>query len=658
MVGVSQMTVSRALSGGDGVKPELLKAILEAAAKHGYSLERHFQARSLRARRTGIETPTHVICAIVYDTAQGDQHFNARVLHGVESVANEGGYELVIAPNARGALPRVVLRRQVDGVVWLISQMDVQAGRTSCPVPWVGLLYDVPETDVVLVDNAGGAKALGRHLAELGHRRVGYVGTASELGQARLAGLRAGLALHGGEAPEEFVAANPWVGDEETTLQLLRPLMDRVKGRPAAERPSAIAMYNDHMAGFAIRCLREEYGLRVPEDVSVTGFDGTPRDASLPTLTTASIPLEKVGAEATRLVAWRMANPDAPRRRVVVGTELTVGETTAAPRPADRRPATPRAKPRPAAPRRFTLIELLVVVAIIAILAAMLLPALRLAREQARRIACLSNLRQIGVAALGYCMDADGALPVRGTQYWQWKGWSTTTWPDKFVGANSLYEQGYCGPRAMLCPSGLGRSDLKRYFPTNAQNIPIETRVSSGVWNYWGMGFSAPVCLSAGYEQCYYVLVQRLASTQVLVQDAAMDGERCSSGWAQYYVGNHANLRMWNGRSHGANAVYVDGTARWNVLPGSPGGVPDSSKPPPGGWLLVGQWGNGGGANGCWLGPDGDWGSSLMVPDSSCLNSTYTSPWPPQAVIGGLGYFGKTPYYGVYNRPTMGRLVK
>ena len=90
-------------------------------------------------------------------------------------------------------------------------------------------------------------------------------------------------------------------------------------------RFTAIACYNDWFAVHAIKYLNAR-GLRVPEDISVTGFDGvTPLWYDGPKLTTCAVPLEEIGAEAARFLDWRIEHPNAIRRTLMVETELAEG---------------------------------------------------------------------------------------------------------------------------------------------------------------------------------------------------------------------------------------------------------------------------------------------------------------------------------------------
>ena len=93
---------------------------------------------------------------------------------------------------------------------------------------------------------------------------------------------------------------------------------------------TALMCYNDYMAAAAILHLRA-HGVRVPEDVSVVGFDNVRPDwYDGPALTTVTMPLEEIGAEAARLLYWRLAHPDAPPRRLVLNASLVAGESARA----------------------------------------------------------------------------------------------------------------------------------------------------------------------------------------------------------------------------------------------------------------------------------------------------------------------------------------
>ncbi len=185
---------------------------------------------------------------------------------------------------------------------------------------------NVPTRDMVSVGstNFRGGQAAARHLVELGHRRIAYLGgrASAECSQARLGGFRSALEEAGVSLPEEYVHHT-----EDFHYE------DGLQGAPQllslAQRPSAIFAASDELARGVIEAALS-VGLSVPDDLSIVGFDDTEiaRIAS-PPLTTVRQPLQEMGAVALRTVLRLVAGEKIDSNHVELATELVVRASTA-----------------------------------------------------------------------------------------------------------------------------------------------------------------------------------------------------------------------------------------------------------------------------------------------------------------------------------------
>ena len=336
--GVSTATVSRVLAGNDRVRPDSRDKVLAAVAELGYVPSG--AARDLAARRTGV-------LGLCFPDLAGDQDEESdedatfwydEVIRGMERAARRRGYAVLIA--ASHASDDVDLVTQVagrcDGMVVLARTVPVPVlERIAQRIPLVMLAgpreggergHDI---DHVVVTNAEGVRELTRHLIDVhGRRSPAFLGGADSAdSDARFSGFRAALAETGLTVPEEPAAVGDFTtaGGARATLELL------AAGTPV----NALVCANDQMALGAIGAFRAA-GLRVPEDVAVTGFDGIRMGRHMqPPLTTAVQPMKLLGETAVRLLEERAAEPGRPSQTIELPVRVefrgTCGCTAARP---------------------------------------------------------------------------------------------------------------------------------------------------------------------------------------------------------------------------------------------------------------------------------------------------------------------------------------
>ncbi|MBT2229959.1 LacI family DNA-binding transcriptional regulator [Nonomuraea sp. NEAU-A123] len=318
--GVSIPTVSKVINGRPEVAPETRHRVERLLHEHGYQ------------RRTSQDDTPSGLVDLVF--AEIESPWAMEIVRGAESAAREAGASVVMsvlhthAGPGRDWLDRLASRR-TDGVVVVASKLStgVQAQLSARSLPFVVVDPEgEPAPGVVSVGatNWHGGLAATRHLLELGHRRVAMISGPADMlcSQARVDGYRAALETAGVEVDPMLIRRGTFLvdsGHDQGHALLSLP-----------DPPTAIFAGSDLMAFGVFEAARQR-GLRVPEDLSVVGFDDLPLSKSAwPPLTTVRQPLQEMAALATRTVL-AMKRGEAPEsRRVELATDLIVRESTAA----------------------------------------------------------------------------------------------------------------------------------------------------------------------------------------------------------------------------------------------------------------------------------------------------------------------------------------
>jgi DNA-binding LacI/PurR family transcriptional regulator len=318
---VSHPTVSRALQNSPLVNAATAARIRKIAEDAGYRASA--VARGLVTRRT------RTIGLVVTTVADP---FAAEAACGVEQAANELGYAVFLAnsnadPGRERRVVQELAERRVDGIIVTSSRVGAEylplLAKLNVPMVLVNDQYPGEFVHSVMIANQEGTRVVVGHLIALGHRRIGYVGDRSgyQSDAERLEGYKQALAAAGIEFVPELAVEGD--GRPEAAVKAMNKLLDM------ESPPTAVCCYNDMTALGAMKAIRKR-GLRVPDDISVTGFDDLFFAAYLdPPLTTIRQPMRQMGRMAMENLFKLMSGGEHSVAQVTVDSELVVRGSTA-----------------------------------------------------------------------------------------------------------------------------------------------------------------------------------------------------------------------------------------------------------------------------------------------------------------------------------------
>ncbi|MGB6133413.1 MAG: LacI family DNA-binding transcriptional regulator [Acidobacteriaceae bacterium] len=299
--------------------PEATRERIRAAARK-FDYQPSFVARSLRNRRT------MTIGILVPVLADG---YHAEVMSGIGDHLLDKNYFYFIAhhrhrPDLIQRYPKMLVSRGTEGIIAIDTRID---GKPAVPTVTVAGHKSIDGVANVVLDHRRAAELILRHLYELGHRKIAFM-----RGQPFSSDSAVRWQSLAKVAREMGLAVQP-----ELTIQLTRDLTSPELGYPVVQqllalhrRFTALVCFNDMAAIGAIRALHDAQ-LRVPQDISVVGFDDIPQAAfQMPSLTTIRQPLHTMGKLSAELLLQFLRSGVAMPPEVAVEPELIVRESTAA----------------------------------------------------------------------------------------------------------------------------------------------------------------------------------------------------------------------------------------------------------------------------------------------------------------------------------------
>lgn len=330
-LGVSVVTVSNALNDRGGVSEEIRRKIKTRASELGYR-----PSAPRTPRKTGKEVQQQggsigIITSERFADVRGTFYWflTAGVSKELTQCNLYSVYESVSEEDERsGVLPRIAAERQVRGLIvvgQLASEYLERLAALHIPTIFLDFYDKQSDIDAVISDNFYDSYLITDRLVQLGHRNIGFIGsvTATSSIHDRFLGYIKCLMENG------LPYRSEWTLDDRRSNSII--LQEYAF---PAEMPTAFVCNCDETAFRVIAALKRR-GLRIPEDISVTGYDNyTVSDMCEPAITTVEVDMTEMAHKAVSLLLSRIENPQKPAARYVIPGRIIIKQSVAEPNPA------------------------------------------------------------------------------------------------------------------------------------------------------------------------------------------------------------------------------------------------------------------------------------------------------------------------------------
>lgn len=322
-LGVSVVTVSNALAGRDGVSAELRQKICETADEMGYKPSNTKTSRKRPAMPAAGST-VGIITSERFVGPKGTFYWEltALISNKLSAMNISTMYECISGESEKnGILPNMVTENKVDAVI-VIGQIhrsySSAISQISLPLIFVDFYDNRFKVDSVNSDSYHGGYVLTDYLVEMGHTKIGFIGTinaTSSINDRFLGYMKCLIESHLDYRPE-------WTISDRNERGILHDKLDFPE-----EMPTAFVCNCDETAFRVINALKSK-GVRVPEDISVVGYDNyVVSNICIPTITTIEVNLDKMASASVGLIMRKLENPGYSGGRRIISGDLIIKES-------------------------------------------------------------------------------------------------------------------------------------------------------------------------------------------------------------------------------------------------------------------------------------------------------------------------------------------